>query len=324
MLKLINAAYKISLYKNLYSVDKPEFDIDINELYETIKFGYLKNEIEAIRKTNNNKERYNNLKRSTIPTVTLSGLFGYRNTAGLLKHSGLIQIDIDKIEYFDKVFSEICKDAYTYVAFKSPGGKGIKVIVKINPSAETHLGQFFALETYYKASFDIDIDSACKDLARTMLLSYDPNIYCNPHSSIFEIIEEKTNNKLVKSKPGSPACKVVNYPKEDLEIVEYIADAVATNKVDITATHEKWIKVGFSIANTLGVIGRAYFQKISSIYPGYNFEECDKVYTGLLDANNGSISVGTLIYYAKEAGVCMKHHSCNFEITDEPYSKLKN
>jgi len=30
------------------------------------------------------------------------------------------------------------------------------------------------------------INSLCKDLARAMLLSYDPDIYCNPFAKVFE------------------------------------------------------------------------------------------------------------------------------------------
>ncbi|MCK5278358.1 MAG: hypothetical protein KAK04_07470, partial [Cyclobacteriaceae bacterium] len=49
-----------------------------------------------------------------------------------------------------------------------------------------HREQFYAIEKYYKEEFNIEIDKACKDVSRAMLLSYDPEIYWNPHSDVFE------------------------------------------------------------------------------------------------------------------------------------------
>jgi hypothetical protein len=88
------------------------------------------------------------IKKDSIPCVTLSGIFTHRDSKSLVKHSGLMQVDIDKVKDYDVTLSKLCKDDYIYVCFRSPGGQGIKGIVKINPSAETHKSQFQALEVY--------------------------------------------------------------------------------------------------------------------------------------------------------------------------------
>jgi hypothetical protein len=64
--QLINTQFKFSLYENIFSVESPERDIDINQLIEIIKYGYLKTEIEAIRKITDDKKEYDRLKRSTL------------------------------------------------------------------------------------------------------------------------------------------------------------------------------------------------------------------------------------------------------------------
>ena len=186
MLLLKNESHQFSLFENLLETESEQI-IDINGLYEIIKYGYIKDKIEILRKTKNEQD-YKNLKKYSIPAVTLSGIFSKREGPGLLKHSGLIQIDLDNVKNFDLLYHNICDDKYTYLAFKSPGGKGIKVVVKIKRSEKTHSESFSSLQKYYKDKFDIALDPACRDLPRCMLLSYDPNIYCNPLSLIFEKI----------------------------------------------------------------------------------------------------------------------------------------
>ena len=81
MRSLVNSTYQFSFYKNLYNAKASEAAININELIEIIKFGYLKNEIEQLRAARN-KKVYNKMKVSALPAVTLSGIFSERNSKG--------------------------------------------------------------------------------------------------------------------------------------------------------------------------------------------------------------------------------------------------
>jgi len=125
MIKSINSQYTFSLYNNLFSVEYAEREVDINHLFEIIRYGYLRKEVEAVRSAFG-KEEYKSLK-SGLPAFTSSRTFNYRSNKGLIKHSSLMQIDIDHVVEYDKLFNAICDDHYTYVAFRSPGGNGIKV-----------------------------------------------------------------------------------------------------------------------------------------------------------------------------------------------------
>jgi hypothetical protein len=149
-IKFINSKFLFSLYPNLVIVEKPTTNIDINQLIEIIKYGYIEDIINILR-SSISKEEYNLIKKDSIPCVTLSGVFTHRDSKNLVNHSGLIQVDIDKVEDYEATFSKLCKDNYIYVCFRSPGGNGIKAIVKINPSIETHKSQFKALEIYFKS-----------------------------------------------------------------------------------------------------------------------------------------------------------------------------
>ena len=87
--ELINTSYVFSLYPNLITVDKPSANIDVNQLIEIIKYGYIRKVIELLRRSGS-KEEYNNIKKEQIPCVTLSGIFNYRSSKGLVHHSGLM------------------------------------------------------------------------------------------------------------------------------------------------------------------------------------------------------------------------------------------
>lgn len=303
VIDFINTHFVFSLYPNLVTADKPTANIDINQLIEIIKYGYIKDIISTLR-GHISKEKYNLTKKDSIPCVTLSGTFTHRDSKNLVSHSGLMQVDIDKVENYEATFSKLCKDDYVYVCFRSPGGKGIKAIVKINPSAETHKSQFQALEIYFKTKFSIVIDSLCKDLARAMLLSYDPDIYCNPRASVFEeMYVENPNQRKPASGPEFVREEKVSYADESIDVIERIIDALEERHIDITSTYENWIKVGFALCTTFGENGRGYYHQIVKMYPRYTREETNRTYTQLLGKNNGRTKLGTILFLAKEAGI---------------------
>lgn len=302
-IEFINTEYVFSLYPNLITVDKPSGNIDINELIEAIKYGYVKDVVTYLRSPIS-KEEYNSIKKDSIPCVTLSGIFTHRAGPDLVKHSGLIQIDIDKVEDFDSVFHKLCTDEYIYVCFRSPGEKGLKAIVKINPSAKTHKSQFKSLEIYFKEHFGVSIDSQCKDLARSMLLSYDPDIYCNPMSKVYAemyIPPEYPRSKF-ESAPNVAEEKIA-YSDDSVEVIESIIAAIEKQHIDITSSYYNWIRIGFALCTTFGESGRDYFHRIGRLYPNYTKEETDKTYTQLLANNNGRTTLGTIIFLTKEAGI---------------------
>lgn len=301
-IRSINSDFSFSLYPNILTVDEPIDQMDVNHLYETIKYGYLGNIIKDLRKSPS-KEKYNATKRKKIPCVTLSGTFNHRSSKGFIKHSGLIQIDLDNVPDINDAFKKLCHDDYTYLCFTSPGGKGLKVIVKINPSIDTHRQQFLALERYFKEKMGLTLDSACKDIARPMLLSYDPSIFCKPHSDVFEeLFVPDLESKKIEDCQVEYKTKV-EYSENSEEFIERIINKLEQEGIDITRDYLDWIRIAYSLDNTFGENGIKYFHRISSLYPGYKFEEADTKYKQLSYNNTGKITIATLIYLVKIAGI---------------------
>ncbi|WP_084647696.1 HRDC domain-containing protein [Gelidibacter mesophilus] len=326
-MQLINTEHTFSFYNNLMSAKAPDNEFDINQLIEVIRYGYIKNDIKILRCLDNKHER-SRLKESKLPCVTLSGTFEKRNKHHLQEHSGLIQIDIDDLEEYDSIFNTLISDEFTFVAFKSPSGNGIKLIVKINPSIDTHLEQFLALQKYYLDEYNIEIDGACKDIARCMLLSYDPNIYCNPFSDVYAELY-MPEIKVVPEKHHNVNFKIDVNSNNDKDIIENLTVEIERNNIDITDGYENWIRIGFSLATALGENGRDYFHRLSRLNSGYRAHDCDRQFTNLHTRNNGSITLGTLIYIARLNGIAVifpsqKDKKTTLSISNHPESHKPN
>lgn len=312
-INFINSRFVFSLFPNLLAAERPQEDIDINQLIEVIKYGYLKDTIVKLRSAAS-RDIYDSIKKEQIPCVTLSGTFTRRANNGLVRHSGLMQIDVDKVENYRKIFDLFCGDKYVYVCFRSPGGQGIKAIVKVNPSADTHKSQFLALQQYFKKEYELEIDSLCKDVSRAMLLSYNPEIFCNPGSLVFEemLMENKENSRVrkpVKTVDSSRHDEKVNpsFTVFDIDLMERIISKVCEKRIDLTATYKDWIKIGYALCTTFGEPGRKYFHDLGGLYPRNTREETDKKYTELLLSNTRQSTIRSIIYLAKRAGIYLNY-----------------
>jgi len=60
--------------------------------------------------------------------------------------------------------------------------------------------------------------------------------------------------------------------------------------------------VTFACAS-LGEQAREAYHTICSLYSGYKREECDEKFTNCLKAGNGSVTLGTLMKMAQDAGI---------------------
>lgn len=131
------------------------------------------------------------------PGFSFSGIFERRGKERLIRHSGIMAIDIDHLN--ESVFSEkvrLMENPYVYSVFLSISGKGLKVLVKVPESldAERH-------KLYYRAiaeDFGVDEDRRAQDVARYTNVTYDPDLYLNSEALVWnkpvEVKEETTIN----------------------------------------------------------------------------------------------------------------------------------
>ena len=177
----------ITIFKDILDTGTP-FYREVDFVLDRIKNGSSKELVTGIRKNKNKNERQE-LKRK-LPSICFSGEFSKRSDISLTTHSGLICLDFDSYAKQKDMIQDkerLMKDKYTYSVFISPSGNGLKVIVKIPNDAENHINYFNSLEQHYNSPY---FDTTSKNISRVCYESYDPLIYINKNSTVWEKIEE--------------------------------------------------------------------------------------------------------------------------------------
>ena len=78
----------------------------------------------------------------------------------------------------------------------------------------------------------------------------------------------KSENKA--SSAAAPSSSGVASPtsrEDDATRVKALIEALQASHVDLTASYDNWLHVGFALANTLGENGRTFFHEISALSP---------------------------------------------------------
>jgi len=186
----------ITIFSNIKSTDTPFFR-GIGVVLQRIKDGSSRDKVEAIR-TETDKERRNLLKRD-LPSVCFSGTFNKREDKAIVDHSGFICLDFDGYETEEFLLvdkNNLSKDSYSYSVFVSPSGNGLKVIVKIPKDIDNHKNYFNSLEKHFDSKY---FDTTSKNISRVCYESYDPEIYINVDSRLWDRLEEAEYVELDRS-----------------------------------------------------------------------------------------------------------------------------
>ncbi len=181
--------HNVTIFQNIRDTETPFFR-DVHVILERIKdgAGATKELVKKIRLEKRKPERQE-LKKG-LPAICFSGTFNKRTDASLLEHSGLICLDFDGYLKQKELLQDketLSKNKYVFSVFISPSGNGLKVLVKIPADADNHTNYFNSLEKYFNSEY---FDKTSKNLSRVCYESYDPLIYVNDNSSIWDVIEE--------------------------------------------------------------------------------------------------------------------------------------
>ena len=176
---------EVTIFKNIRDTDTP-FYRPVLSILDRIRTGSSKDIVKKIRQEKSKSVR-NDLKKS-LPAICFSGKFFKRNDDSLIDHSGIICLDFDGYESQKSLQKDkeiISKDKYVFSVFISPSGDGLKVLVKIPPIPEDHMLYFASLAKHFSSD---RFDNTSKNLSRVCYESFDPLIYINKDSSIWDII----------------------------------------------------------------------------------------------------------------------------------------
>ncbi|MBR4187430.1 MAG: hypothetical protein IKQ85_03055, partial [Bacteroidaceae bacterium] len=88
----------------------------------------------------------------------------------------------------------------------------------------------------------------------------------------------------------------------DQQRLEYYAQKIHDSGIDITADERDWTLIAYACASQ-GEAGRAPYHLISSLFPRYNYEDCDGHFTYCLNTSRNCVSIGTIVEFAKRHGI---------------------
>lgn len=148
------------------------------EVMEEIKGGKWAASVEAVRVAYQagGKDAASEPKKR-LPGILFSGTFSKRSSSALLRHSGLIAVDLDNLGTEAEKWKEtISADPHTLAAFISPTSSGLKVVFRCDPG-RPHAEAFQAARAYVLEKFGLEIDEACKDVSRICFVSFDEEAF---------------------------------------------------------------------------------------------------------------------------------------------------
>jgi archaellum biogenesis ATPase FlaH len=180
---------KVSVFSNTWDIT-PIATSSIKSIFRTIQSEKFKSNVELIRKLKADEDKNYREEKKKLPAVTFSGVFTERNVSSLVDYGGILCVDIDSISQGQLLDLRVkLKDNKMVLGyFVSPSGDGLKVLLYSSAvSKEYHQAFYFSAEKYFRETYSVEIDRACKDVSRLCYISYDPEAYLASEVESFPI-----------------------------------------------------------------------------------------------------------------------------------------
>lgn len=197
------------------------------EIVSAISNGTYRETVEDVRRIFAEQgEKAANEKKIELPEITFSANYrGGRSNATLVKYLGYIVVDIDHQtqEALARILALAKKCAHTRIAFISPKGMGLKIVVRVCRTDGTlpetiqeiedfHHAAYHKIASFYAQLCGVEVDTSGQDVSRTCLFSYDPDIYFNPDATAFTVEQPPMFFKSQKKKKASGKKKKTTAP----------------------------------------------------------------------------------------------------------------
>lgn len=148
--------------------------------------------VQNLRKLN--KDDYNAQKK-TLPALVWAGQFKGRKESDIEKYNGLGVLDFDHVENVSSLLEDLTQSEYCRIAFVSPSGHGVKMIIQFPADYSKHRDYYAAALEHFS---EFKPDKATSDPCRLCFVSHDPNIYYNPAAKVFDKTIQKQEVKTLE------------------------------------------------------------------------------------------------------------------------------
>ena len=270
-------------------------------------------------------------KKLNLPFITFGGLFSYRKRDKLTEASGLLCLDIDGKDQSPKLTEDdipplrqrLSEDSELspVLLFRSPLGKGLKVVVKLRQEIrddEDFKRAYLSLEYYLRTEHHIITDPSGKDITRSCFLCYDPEAVLLEAGDGFDI--EKWTPP--QPEPETPRQTAPAYQRplgetmgltggpSDFERAVVAVEDIERSGINVADDYRDWRDFGFALSE-LGEQGRELYHRVSRCASNYDPEGTDRHFTEALSSSYSGprIHLETLFKRAGEMGVRMRSSS---------------
>ena len=205
--------------------------------------------------------------KTSFSAVTFSGTFpkGKRKAQHLIAHSGLVTIDIDGLsaEQIPQLLAELAQMPHVVLAFISPSGLGIKVVVRVDPIPVNdleHKGAYQACLDFFEnltLEYGFEIDTSGKDCSRLCYLAHDPLAVYHENTPVIDwdrdawITEQKEKQvrfeaSAKRAYTGKADVKALDFiDPNDLDYNQWLSVITACKHAGVSIAHtDAWSRRG--------------------------------------------------------------------------------
>ena len=167
---------------------------ELSSLLNRIRDGEWKDEVSTLRHHLKNDEKKEAMMiKGSLPAFTHNATFNDQRKLDYIDtYNGLIGLDYDKVDDVEELKTKVMTIPYTYTAFISPSGNGLKVFVRTTASIENHKEAFTLIRRHYDEVVGIESDGSVQDISRLCYVSYDKDLYLNESSEVVELTSKSS------------------------------------------------------------------------------------------------------------------------------------
>lgn len=202
--------YQFPIFKNVQSKAPIEEKWELRQVVSQIRSGVpnsdVVNKIRKLRaafdKNLKKTAEYDEIKKTILSFVPSVDLEKGRKSENIIKYNQVVVLDIDHISDqgvdLEVLKEKIVSSPYTLCSFISPGGDGLKILIKVDSKLEVHKHAFNQLKKCFSQELGVEIDKSGSDCARLCIFSFDEEVYLNEDSKVFNISMMMTLDERIK------------------------------------------------------------------------------------------------------------------------------
>lgn len=288
---------------------------------------------EAVARHGRDSDVVKTLKKQ-LPAVSIGGTFRQRSGQALIKHSGLLVIDLDEIGS-DEVIEELSGrlmgggdigNHFVAACFRSPTGTGLKVIFCVRgvTSPDSHRSVYRKIANWIKAEHDISVslDTSGSDVSRLCFMSHDPMAWIAQWPIMAfnaDAIPQAPQDVATAGEEDIDSISSRLLARADLRVGGVTLDDArkALTWIDADCGYDEWMRVGMALhaqfADTTDEAGALELYDVWSS-GGLTLDGEPASYKGLSDiqakwksfgrsGNTGAVTWRSIVKLAKDAGM---------------------